>query len=627
MNSMILEKLGKFGKKIACLFEKSGLNKIISKIHGGFSSLWSKSIIVSRFKGENEAEENVLSRIMYLPVRFIEFLNKKMGRWLSEKIEESVFLDLVRTFMNNVLALNGKFFCRFLYSYFLVLCMTGFGLKTDKWILVIAFFVFWCIGKRNITDFFDSSKLVDFCKKLCGLKFKFSDIYKSEYLGTKKADILASVFGVALGVFATVFEVKTGRDISHLIVIVLAICGVTGLSLVMSYPVVGVFVALASAPFVPTMILAGICALTTASFLVKAVCDADFKWRKEGIGIGFFLFVLFLSSLFSFSPVKSLMVWGMYLIFAGFYFVIVNTLRIKEQIYGILRTFVLLGALVAIYGILQYIFGWNTTNAWIDEEMFEEATMRVYSTMENPNVLGEYLLLLIPLSAIFIFKKGGTAWEKITYSGIFLMGALCMIFTQSRGCWLGLILAAAIFVTFYNGKLWALAPLALLALPFVIPETMIDRMLSVGNLEDSSTSYRVFIWKGTFRMLRDFWIGGIGMGEGAFRSVYPIYSYIGIIAPHAHNTFLQLLVEGGIGTLFIFLGMMISFLKKVANIFANSVKNSIDGVTALAIGSGVAGFLLQSMFDYTFYNYRMMAMFFMILAVGVSLKACKGEEK
>ena len=117
------------------------------------------------------------------------------------------------------------------------------------------------------------------------------------------------------------------------------------------------------------------------------------------------------------------------------------------------------------------------------------------------------------------------------------------------------------------------------------------------------------------------------MGEGAFRTVYPVYSYIGIIAPHAHNTFLQLVVEGGIGTLAIFLGMMVTFLRKVAAVFKEATKNSIDAVSALAIGSGVCGFLLQSMFDYTFYNYRMMAMFFMILALGVTLKVCKGEEK
>ena len=48
----------------------------------------------------------------------------------------------------------------------------------------------------------------------------------------------------------------------------------------------------------------------------------------------------------------------------------------------------------------------------------------------------------------------------------------------------------------------------------------------------------------------------------------------------------------------------------------------------LAIGSGTCGFLLQSMFDYTFYNYRVMAIFFMVMAFGTALKYIKsGEEE
>jgi len=611
VNSLIINKLSEFGKKVCCLFQKSGVNSIITKIQGCFSRLWHNSLIVSSFKKEKTEKNGLLYKAMYLPVSFMELLNKKIGKWLSDKIEKSFFLDLARTFMNSVLALNTKFLGCFLLSNVAVRCAINLSFTKVNIVVAIVGLLLLLIN-YNIIDFFDSAKLVGFCKKVAGLEFNFSDVYKPEYTGTKKALVLAVIFGAVTGVIP-------------LILALLLLAGLTGVFAIMTYPVVGVFTALSSAPFVPTMVLACVCALTTVSFLLKTVYDENFKWRKEGIGIGFFLFVLFLSSLLSFSPVKSLMVWGMYLIFAGFYFVIVNTLRTKEQVYAILRTFVLLGAIVALYGIFQYIFGWNTSNAWIDEEMFEEATMRAYSTMENPNVLGEYLLLLIPISAIFIFKKGGTSWEKILYSGIFLLGAVCMIFTQSRGCWLGLILAAAIFITFYNGKLWAIAPFVLLAIPFLLPEAMMDRMMSVGDMEDSSTSYRVFIWKGTFRMLRDFWIGGIGMGEGAFRSVYPIYSYIGIIAPHAHNTFLQLVVEGGIGALCIFVAMMGSFLKKISSAFSSSAKNSIDAVTALAIGSGVSGFLLQSMFDYTFYNYRMMAMFFMILAIGISAKVCKGE--
>ena len=103
---------------------------------------------------------------------------------------------------------------------------------------------------------------------------------------------------------------------------------------------------------------------------------------------------------------------------------------------------------------MQYAFGWtNSQNAWIDEEMFEEAVVRVDSTMENPNVLGEFLLLMIPLSAVFMLKEKFTKLSKYFYVIAFATGCLCMILTQSRGCWLGLILCTALFVTFSFGKI------------------------------------------------------------------------------------------------------------------------------------------------------------------------------
>ncbi len=61
---------------------------------------------------------------------------------------------------------------------------------------------------------------------------------------------------------------------------------------------------------------------------------------------------------------------------------------------------------------MQYAFGWTTSNAWIDEEMFEDATMRVYSTLGNPNVLGEYLLLVLPVAAVYMLKTSGKNFQN-----------------------------------------------------------------------------------------------------------------------------------------------------------------------------------------------------------------------
>lgn len=616
MSSMILGFLRSGIKSIANAFRKSKLCAVIDKVYGFFSVAWEKSKIMSVIRGNKKegAPEGIISRLMHTTYRVWDFFAKKIGRALNSSIKNSVIIGLARDFTNSALALNARFLGLLLLS----LAVAGAIISYKISALMLAIAIIGCafvLLNCNFTKFLCDSKIVKFALSILGFSDISWDFYDERTAGNVKSLICAVVMGIAMGILPLKLS----------ILIPFAVCALT---IVMSYPIVGVFLAVFAAPFVPTMVLAGICLLTFFSLIIKALIKEDFKWKLDNVGVGLkiFLVLMLISSILSFSRTKSLMVWSMYLVFVGFYLVIINVVKTKEQLFSILKVFAIAGFFVSLYGIIQYVFGLDTTNAWIDEEMFEEATMRAYSTMENPNVLGEYLLLIIPISAVFMLKSGCKKLSSWFYGGVFLISLICLILTQSRGCWLGVMLSALIFITFYNGRLWSLFPLVLLALAFIIPEAIINRMLSVGNMEDSSTSYRVFIWLGTLRMLKDFALGGIGMGEGAYRSVYPLYSYNAIIAPHSHNTFLQLLVEGGIVALLVFLVIMFVFLKNTARAFKNSPKNSKDSLMLLAIGSGTCGFLLQSMFDYTFYNYRMMAMFFMFMALG-SLFNLVGEDK
>ncbi len=616
MNSVIISTVCAFFAGIFGMLKRSRIYAIVDRLYHAFSLWWKQSCIMSflRSDGNVKSETSMLYRIIRFPFAVIERITKGISGWLGDAVEKSIILNLVRDFMNNVLAVNTRFLGILMFTAGAVYMLLTMRIS----VIIIGMAglgALMAAANLNLIDFLTGSRVVGFCLYAIGFSEINRKIYNGENVAKKHTLILAALAGCACGALATVSPVLAlGLPV-----------GITGLSVVMCVPIAGVFTAVAAAPFAPTMILALLCVLTFCAQVLKSVREQEFKWRVDGVGVGlgFFLLFLMISSLLSFNPVKSMMVWGMYLIFVGFYFVIINTVRTKAQLYYLLKMFVVLGFFVSMYGVLQYVFGWNVDNSWIDENMFEEATMRVYSTMENPNVLGEYLLLILPLSVVFMLDKKGSRLERIFYCGVFLVSALCMIFTQSRGCWLGLILSAAVFVSFYNGRLWGLMPLALIALPFVMPETMINRLLSVGNLADSSTSYRVFIWRGCFKMLKDFWIGGIGMGEGAFRMVYPIYSFNGIIAPHAHNTYLQLWVEGGIAAPVIFAAIMIVFLKKLASVFTKAADYSAEKLIPLAIGSGVMGFLLQGMFDYTFYNYRMMAMFFMAVAIGSAFSQLK----
>ena len=149
--------------------------------------------------------------------------------------------------------------------------------------------------------------------------------------------------------------------------------------------------------------------------------------------------------------------------------------------------------------------------------------------------------------------------------------------------------------------------------------------MRIGDMGDSSTSYRVFIWMGAMGIVRNYFMGGIGMGEGAFAEVYPLFSYNAIIAPHAHNTYLQLLVEGGIPALSVFIAVIVVFFKNTHNGYRLCKKKSYDSAVILGLVSGIAGFLFQSLFDYTFYNYRVMAVFFMVIAITISLSGLVKE--
>jgi len=619
MNSAILNILIKICVAFSNVFKQSYIYKVFLNIYTAISNSWKNSIIIGWLKSDmsHSGKISFLSKLGRLPFDFLEFMNKKIGRILSDSIKDSFIINCFLDFSENILALNTKvlgvyiiaavFSKNIILPHFSIIAIT-----------VLLLGLFLSFVNYNITDFFNDSKVVSFILDTLG----FSNIKWNFYNNEKNKSIKAVLVAILLGAFGGILSTKS------LILIVAPLIAVTGIFTVLQAPLVGVYSAVFLAPFVPTMILVGIILLTSFATLLKSVCEKDFTWKIEGVGINiiYFLAFMLLSSLFSFARTKSMMVWGIYLIFLTFFFTVTNVVKTKKQLYGVIKVFLIAGAIVSIYGVLQYVFNWNTSNAWIDEEMFENATMRAYSTMENPNVLGEFLLILIPFSAFFMVSTSYKRLEKYVWIATFVIAVLCMVFTQSRGCWIGLLFASAIFITFYNGKLWGLLPFALLAIPFFMPETMIERFLSVGNLEDSSTSYRVFIWLGTIIMLKDFWIGGIGMGEGAFRSVYPFYSFNSIIAPHSHNLYLQLLVEGGIGALIIFLITMIVFYKKTSDIYVKNGRKDKDSILALTIISGVSGFLIQSLFDYTFYNYRMMAMFFMTLAFASTLSLTKGEK-
>ncbi|MBR5153096.1 MAG: O-antigen ligase family protein [Clostridia bacterium] len=594
------------------IIKHSGVYALLRRVYDGISGSWKRSCICSWFRRELHVSgwlhQSVAGKVVRLPITFLEYLQKRFGEVLAEKIEGSSILLAGRVYLHNLLALNLRFL-----GVALLGGGTGSVLMGNGGVLSLSLLIaggILSLFDCNVTDWLKHSVLVQFCLRALGVEANFA-WYHSCYTQGKFALLLAGsvglIFGILLGGISPILAV-------------LGVFAIGFSGLVLEKPIAGLYFLVFLAPLMPTMLMAGLSLLCLFSLVVKGVTKPDFQWRFDGIGflILLFLGIYLVAGVTSFAMVKSLSIWAIYLVFICGYFLVIHLIQTPKQLQNLLTVFVLSGTAVCLYGILQYIFGWNINQAWMDEEMFSDIKMRIYSTLENPNVLGEYILLVLPVSIGLMWTRKD--WlQKVVYAGISGMMALALILTFSRGCWVGLLVAAAVFVTFAAGKLWGLALVVLPMLPAVLPESILNRFTSIGDMKDSSTSYRVYIWMGTLAMMRDFWVSGIGMGAEAFKAVYPFYSYNGIVAPHSHNLFLQIMVESGIGGIAVFLLILAFFLKRMMEGYQFGGGKGMPLSTMItAISAGVCGFLVQGMFDNCFYNYRVLLVFWYVLGLGVA---------
>ncbi len=595
----------------------SGIYKIARKIYDGISSAWQNSRIAGWFRRTNFSEDILsncfIGKIFRFPFTILEIIAKKHGPAMRDIVDNSGILAVGRVYTHNLLAIN----LRFLGVLFVAL---GVGLIGGSLVSggtvgllkigIIVLGIILAIFDVNIADWLKGSALIKVIVSGLGAETDFN-WYSNELTCGKVRLIIAVIAGLVFGIAGGITVPVLG---------LLAIFGVGAVCLIFEKPLAGLFMLVFLAPLAPTMAMAGLSILCILALIIKSLRDEEFKWRYDGIGFLILLFIAIylFAAITSFAMVKSLSIWAIYTVFLAAYFLIINLVKTKKQLNNLLITFVLSGLLVCLYGIAQYVFGWDTKQAWMDEEMFTDIKMRIYSTLGNPNVLGEYILLVLPVAIGMMFTKKGV-FSKIVYAGIsaVLFGAL--ILTFSRGCWLGLMASAAIFVTFAAGKLWGLAVIALPFLPMILPESIINRFTSIGDMKDSSTSYRVYIWMGTLAMIKDFWVSGIGMGQEAFTEIYPFYSYNGIVAPHSHNLFLQILVESGICGIIVFLAIVLLFIKKMTTGYQFGGRKGGELSTMIvAVSSGVCGFLLQGMFDNCFYNYRVLLVFWCVIGIAMA---------
>lgn len=296
--------------------------------------------------------------------------------------------------------------------------------------------------------------------------------------------------------------------------------------------------------------------------------------------------------------------------------VIVSTVEREGQLER-LAGFGCLGMLgTAIYAVYQRIQGVEVSASTVDLTVNAGMPGRVYSFYDNSNAYASILVLLIPVGIALLF---GAKHKRYRIIGLVSagFGALALIMTYSRACWLGLIAAAVVFVFLWKRKLLPLFIVAgIIAIPF-LPSSVLNRFLTIFNSNDSSISSRVPIYQAAIRLVKLRPVTGAGLGTAAVQTAVEAYGiYEGNFDfVHTHNTFLQIWVETGLLGIVAFVASMFHSVKMGAKAVLRGIAPKAVRMVILGTVSGLAGSMVCGLADYLWSYPRVMLIFWFVIAL------------
>jgi len=386
-------------------------------------------------------------------------------------------------------------------------------------------------------------------------------------------------------------------------------------------PVLGIAAVLFATPFLPTMMLGAL--LLPILFLL--LLSRPFAVDGTMVFLLIFIVVSMIVAFMSFAPRASIQIALLTAVFMMSALAVSAAATSRKSVDLFILIFIASAGFTGLVGLYQVFVGYESSASYLDMELHAAIRFRVTSTFGNSNVYATFLLLAIPIVAagVVFFKN---VFLKFCAAGATALLLGNLLLTYTRGAYVALPLAVIVFILLIEKRLVILLAAFIPALPFVLPPTIMNRLLSIVNFADSSTVFRMSIWQGSIRMARDFWLTGVGQGLEAYHTVYPYYALAAAGTLHSHNLFLQMLVENGIAGFLLFIAIVACFFRTQANFFRKTKEFRLKVMSA-AMMSAMVAFLVQSIFDHSFFNYSIVLTFYLFIGLSVAFtRVYKAEE-
>ena len=170
--------------------------------------------------------------------------------------------------------------------------------------------------------------------------------------------------------------------------------------------------------------------------------------------------------------------------------------------------------------------------------------------------------------------------------------------------------------------------LCVLAVPF-LPTTVLNRILTITNTADSSTSSRVPLYQAALAVIRRSPITGAGLGTAATQAYIRSLNLYHGKAPfvHSHDFYLEVWIQMGILGVVGFVGSMLWNIKNAARA-ARHTGPSVGRTVAVAAASAMCGAMICGIADFLWNYPRVMCIFWFTFAMAIAgVKVCMQESK
>lgn len=195
------------------------------------------------------------------------------------------------------------------------------------------------------------------------------------------------------------------------------------------------------------------------------------------------------------------------------YFVVLQLLKTENGARNVCLVFILVAGVMGLHGVYQYIIGVEMPAGWVDSKEAGVRT-RVFSILTSPNIMGSLMTLAAPICFSFVLTAKNLG-QKAVFGFFTAMMIGSLVFTFSRGAWIGFAIAVGIYVLLKDKRLIVPAVFAAVFIVIAVPSVgdRISYMLSPEYIESSLKGGRLVRWITGLRILEISPVFGVGLGE------------------------------------------------------------------------------------------------------------------